>query len=147
MIELAAAMIGDVDEIDAVIERDLGILGGGDAFDGERDLELAFDALDRSPIERRLELPPAGAAAAAGDVALGNVALAPAVMGGVDRQTKRRVFVGDGAFDEIVDPGGVAAHVELKDAQRIRRRLCHAFESRIAHRAQHVGDAEFTPPP
>ena len=41
VIELAAAVIGDVDELDAVIERDLGVLGGGDALDGERDLELA----------------------------------------------------------------------------------------------------------
>jgi len=33
MIELASAMVGDVDPIDAVIERDLCILGGGNALD------------------------------------------------------------------------------------------------------------------
>src|SRR6202034_3560028 len=97
VVELAAAVIGDVDEIDAVIERELGVLGGGDAFDGERDLELALDALDRAPIERGLEFAARGAATPAGDVALGDVALAPAVMGGIDGQTKHAVFVGDGA--------------------------------------------------
>ena len=97
VIELAAAVVGDVDELDAVIERDLGVLGGGDALDGERDLEFALDALDRAPIERVLEVAAAGAAPAAGDVALGDVALAPAVMGGVDGQAERRVFAGDGA--------------------------------------------------
>ena len=61
--------------------------------------------------------PSAGAPPAAGDVALGDVALAPAVMRGVDGQAERRVFVGDGARDVIVDPGGVAAHIKLEDAQ------------------------------
>jgi hypothetical protein len=36
VIELAAAVIGDVDDFDAVIERDFGVLRGRDAFDGER---------------------------------------------------------------------------------------------------------------
>src|SRR6185437_7337688 len=134
---------GDVDEFDAVIERDLSILGGGDALDGERDLELRLDALDGFPIERFLKVPSARATAAAGDVALGDVAFAPAVMRGVDGQAERRVFVGDGARNKIIDPGGVATHVELKDAQGIRRGLSDPFEARIAHRRQHVGDAEF----
>ena len=63
-------------------------------------------------------------------------------MGGIDGQTERRVFVGDGARDIIVDPGGVAAHVELKHAQRVGRRLGDAFQAGIAHRREHVGDAE-----
>ena len=64
-------------------------------------------------------------------------------MRGVDGQAERRVFVGDGARDEIIDPGGIAAHIELEDAQGIGRGLGDAFETRIAHRRQHVGDAEF----
>ena len=63
VIELAAAVIGDVDELDAVIERDLGVLGGGDALDGERDLEFALDALDRLPIKRFLKVASARRAA------------------------------------------------------------------------------------
>ncbi len=37
VIELAPAVVGDVDRIDAVSDRDLGILGGGDALEDERD--------------------------------------------------------------------------------------------------------------
>ena len=61
-------------------------------------------------------------APAGGDEALGDVALAPAVMGGVDGEAERRVAVGDGALDVIVDPGLVAAHIELVEPQRIGRR-------------------------
>ena len=134
----------NVDELDAVIERDLGVLGGGDALDGERDLEFALDALDCLPIEGFLKVTSARPPPAAGDVALGDVALAPAVMRGVDGQAERRVFVGDGARDEIVDPGGVAAHVELKDTQGVWRSLGTdaTLKTRIAHRRQHV---ELTP--
>ena len=55
MIELAAAVVGDVNPLDAMVERDGGILGGGDALDRERDLETRLDAFDRAPVERRLE--------------------------------------------------------------------------------------------
>ena len=64
-------------------------------------------------------------------------------MGGIDGETERGVPVGDGARDMIVDPGRVAAHIELEHAQRVGRRLGHAFEAGIADRAQHMGDAEF----
>src|SRR6202166_2623999 len=80
MIELAAAVIGDEDEIHAMIEAKLGVFGGGNAFDGEGYLELRLDALDGLPIERFLVLAPRGAAPAAGDVALGDIAIAAAVM-------------------------------------------------------------------
>ena len=39
----------------------------------------------------------------------------------------------------IVDPGRVAAHIELEHAQRIGRRLGDAFEAGIADRTQHMG--------
>jgi hypothetical protein len=54
MVELAAAMVGDVDPFDAVIERDLGVLGGGDALDDQRDLVFVLDQLDRAPAQRLL---------------------------------------------------------------------------------------------
>ena len=142
VIELTAAVIGDVDDLHPMIERDLGVLGGADAFDRERYLELAFHAFDRAPIERHLEVAALHAAASGGDVPLGEVALAPAVMRGVDRDAKRRVFVFDRAFDVVVGPSGVATDVELEHAQRVGRRLGNLFEARIAHRAEHVRDAK-----
>ena len=63
-------------------------------------------------------------------------------MRGVDGEAERRVAVRDRALDMVVDPGVVAAHIELEDAQRIGRRLRHLLEPGIADRAQHVGDAE-----
>src|SRR5580700_9399844 len=56
MIELTATVIGDEDEVDAMIEAKFCVFGGGDPFDGERDLELRLDALDGLPIERLLVL-------------------------------------------------------------------------------------------
>ncbi len=64
-------------------------------------------------------------------------------MGGIDSNEKRRIAVGDRPRDVIVGPGRVAAHIELEHAQRIGRGLGHRFEAGIAHRAQHMGDAEF----
>ena len=58
MIELPPAVIGDVDDLDAVIERDLGVFRGTDAFDAERNLLFALHALDGAPIKRHLELAP-----------------------------------------------------------------------------------------
>src|SRR5262249_9435971 len=142
VIELAAAVVGDVDPLDAMVERDGGILGGGDALDRERDLEPRLDALDRAPVERRLEGAALHASSPRGHEALGDVALAPAVMGGVDGQAERGIAVRDRALDVIVDPGFVAAHVELEEAQRIGRRGREIFEPGIADRAEHVGGAE-----
>ena len=114
-----------------------------DALDGERNLELLLDALDGPPIEGSLVFAAGRAAAAAGDVALGEIALAPAVMGGVDREAERAVVLRHRAFDIIVDPGFVAAHIELEHAQRIGLGLGDRFETGIADRTQHMGDAEF----
>ena len=143
MIELSPTVIGDVDEVDAVIETEFCVLRGSDALDGERDLVLRLDALDGLPIERCLEFAARGAPAPAGDMALGDVALAPAVMGGVDGETEHAVLVGDGAGHMVVDPGRIAAHIELEHAQRVGRRLGDPFEAGIADRAQHMGAAEF----
>src|SRR5262249_47251747 len=77
MVELAAAMIGDIDDLDAVIERDLGVLGSPDALDGERDLILAFHAFDGAPVERHLKVAALHAAATSCDVPFGQIAFAP----------------------------------------------------------------------
>src|SRR5262249_60731316 len=51
VIELAAAVVGDVNPLDSMVERDGGILGGGDAPDRRRELESGLDALDPAPVE------------------------------------------------------------------------------------------------
>src|SRR5271168_4374017 len=45
MIELPAAMIGDVNKIDAVFEAELGVFRSGDTFDRERYLVFRLDAI------------------------------------------------------------------------------------------------------
>ena len=42
----------------------------------------------------------------------------------------------------IVDPGRVAADIELVEPQRLGRRFRQVFEPGLAHRAEHVRDAE-----
>src|SRR3954467_2800440 len=54
VVELPPAMIRHVDPINPVLDRDRSVLGGGDALDRERNLELRLDALDRAPVEARL---------------------------------------------------------------------------------------------
>ena len=128
MIELAAAVIGDVDPLDAVLDRDLRILGGGDALERQRNLVAILDALDRAPVEPGLIGTAGHATAPGGGVTLGDVALAPAVMRGVDRHAEGNIAVVDGAADMVVDKGVVAAHVELEDARGVGGGLGDRFE-------------------
>src|SRR4030081_3192990 len=79
VIQLPAAVVGDVDPFDAVIERDLDVFRGRDALDGERNVEAFLEALARAPVERGLELAARRPPAPGHDMALGDVALAPAV--------------------------------------------------------------------
>ena len=79
---------------------------------------------------------------AAALVALGDVALAPAVAVGVDGQAKRVVALVDGAADMVVDPGGVAAHVKLKDLEAVARGLGGLVEPGMRHRAEDHAVAE-----
>ncbi len=77
-------------------------------------------------------------------MALGDIALAPAVMGGIHCQAEHAVFVGDGALDMIVDPGCVATHIKLEHPQRVGRGFCNVLKAGIADRAQHVRTAELS---
>ena len=142
MVELASAVVGNIDPFDAVIERDGCILGGGDALDDQRDLVLVLDQFHGAPLQPFLEVAAGGAHAACADVALGYVAFAPAVMGGVDRQAERGISVRDGTADAILYEGVAAAHIELKHAQRVRRGLGDFLKARFGHRTQHMGGAE-----
>ena len=75
-------------------------------------------------------------------MALRQVALAPAVEGGVDGEAERGVAGGDGVLGLCIGPVGIAAYVELIDAQRLGCCPRHGLQTRFAHRTQHVRDAE-----
>ena len=92
MVELAAAVVGHVDPVDAVIERDRRILRGRDPLDDQRYLELVLDQLHRAPFQPLLEVA-AGGAERLSRTTLGDIALAPAVMRGVDGQAERGISV------------------------------------------------------
>ena len=64
VIELPSAVIGDIDPIDPMIERNPGVLGRGYALDRERDVETVLEPLDRLTSRAPLEMP--GLARAAG---------------------------------------------------------------------------------
>src|ERR1700716_1016189 len=112
MVELASAMVGYVDPLDAMIDRDHRVFRGGDALDHKRDLVLVLDAFDGAPVQRHLVFAAADVAAVGADETLGEVALAPAVMRGVHRETERGIAVGDGALDPVFDKGIVAPDIE-----------------------------------
>ena len=84
---------------------------------------ILLDPLDVAPVELRLIDAGVAGAHAAALVALGDVALAPAVAVGVDRQAKRVVALVHRAPDMVVDPGRVAAHIQLEDLEAVARGL------------------------
>ena len=141
VVELAAAVVGDVDALDAVLDGDAGVLGRGDALENEGDLEFLAQPRDIGPGEACLEIVGLRGPARGRHVALGEVALAPAVVVEVDGEAERDVAVGDGALDVVLDPGRVAADVELEDLGMIVAGR-HRLEARRALRAQHVQGAE-----
>src|SRR6267142_110388 len=137
VIELAAAVVGHVHTLDAVVARQRRVLGGRDALENERDVVKVLEALHVVPAERGLELVAAGARAPRLDEPPRQVALASAVHGGVDGEAERGVAVVLGALDVAVYPGVVAADVELEDAGVVGRRG-HGLEAGVADRAQHL---------
>src|SRR6266404_5759394 len=107
-----------------------------------RDVEPFLDPLDIAPVE--LSLVDAGVVDAhpAALMTFGDVALAPAVAVGVDRQAKRVIALVDGAADMVVDPGGVAAHIELEDLEAVARGLGSLVEPRFGDRRKDYAVAE-----
>src|SRR5665213_3184628 len=138
MVELAAAMVGDVDPVDAVIERYCRVFGGGDALDHQGYLELVLDQFHSAPVQPLLEIAAGGAHAAGADIALGDVALPAAVMGGIDGEAERAVASLDGAGDAILDKGVVAADIELIEPQRVGGGFGGFLQARLRHRTQHM---------
>jgi len=60
VVELAPAVVGDVDALHAVLARDQGVLGGGNALQDQRNVVRVLEALDVIPGERGLEVVPRG---------------------------------------------------------------------------------------
>ena len=146
MIELPAAVIGDVDPLHPMLHRDPGIFRRRNALDRERDVEALLDPLHRGPVERGLERaalhpPPSG-----GDEALGDVAFAPAVVRDVNGEAEAGIAVGNRALDVIVHPPRITAHVELIEPQRIGCRCREVLEAGVADRAEHMRHPELLDP-
>jgi len=93
VIELASAVIGHVDPLDPVIERDRGIFRRRDSLDDQRDFILVLDQFYRAPFQPFLEVAAGGAEPAFANVTLGDIAFTPAVMRGVDGQAERGISV------------------------------------------------------
>src|SRR5487761_1241827 len=102
-----------------MIERALGVLRRGDAPQDQWDVKVLLDPLEVAPVELGLVDARVVDAHPAALVTLGDVALAPAVAVGVDRQAKGVIALVDGASDMVVDPSGVAAHVKLEDLEAV----------------------------
>src|SRR5579859_1352805 len=95
-----------------------------------------------APVQPRLE---GGAFDGAGaprlDEAAEKIALAAAVHGDIHRQAEGAEAVVARTPHPIVDPGIVAAHIELEDARRLRRRG-GLLEPRLADGGEHLRHAE-----
>src|SRR5262245_36098548 len=91
MIELPAAMVRDIDYVDAMLDGEFGVLGGGNAFDDQRHAGDFLDLLGHLPGEHRLIDAPALAMAARRLPAIEQRPLAPAVVRRVYGQAKRDV--------------------------------------------------------
>jgi hypothetical protein len=92
-------------------------------------------------VQARLEIIGLGRPARGRHVALGKVALAPAVVVEIDGEAECDVAIGDGPLDVVLDPAGVATDVELEDLGVIVAGR-HRLQARRALRAQHVQSPE-----
>src|SRR5262249_38690402 len=142
VIELTPAMVGDIDAVDAKLDRLVGILDRSDAFQDQRDVEFRPAALDIAPVEPRLKDPGISAhdrarpARPAAPMALGDVALAPAVPVSVDGDAERVITGIDRTTELVVDPIGVAQHIELKNLEPVTRCRSRRLETGMGHTAQ-----------
>ena len=147
LVELAPAMVRHIDAIDPVLDRDLGVLGGGDALQDQRDVDILLDPVDVAPVELRLVDAGVAGAHAAAQVALGDVALAPAIAVGVDGQAEGVVALVNRAADMVVDPVGVAAHVKLEDLEAVAGGLRGLVQTGMRHRGEDHAVAELRASP
>ena len=149
LVELTTAVVGDVDDVHAMADRQIGVFGAGDAFEDQRYAEAILDPLDQVPAQRglqrgfaRLARHEARAPRRQGQVAFEQIAFAAAVDLGVDGQAEGPVAGVLGAADDVHHPGLVAMGVELVDL-RVGGFAGQRLEIRLADRTQDLEDAEF----
>ena len=120
VVDLTAAVVRDPDVVHAVLDGDLGVLGGLHALEHERQPGQLLDHVHRVPGQARLPLALGrGVDAPAGRVpARHHRALAAAVVGDVDGQGQGGVAGVLDAPDDVLDPVVVAVDVELENLGR-----------------------------
>src|SRR5437867_4018466 len=123
MVELAAAVVGHIDPVYSMIERDGRVFRRRDTLDHQRNFVPVLDQLHRAPVQSLLEVAAGGPDAAFADIPLGDIALAPAVMRRIDGQAERGIAIVDGSADDVFDKGVIASDIELVNAQGIGRSL------------------------
>src|SRR6186713_2487881 len=119
MVELAAAVVRHIDPIYAMIERDGGVFRSRNTLDYQRNFILRLDQLHRAPVQPLLEVAAGSPDAAFADIPLGDIALAPAVMRGIDGEAERGIAIIYRAADNVFDEGVVTANIQLVNAQRV----------------------------
>src|SRR5207302_2085354 len=103
-----------------------------------------LEALDHAPVKAGLGVTLELAAIGDAVEALHHVALAPRIIGEVDREAElRREAIVLRALVDAVDELVVAAHIELEDLERVGRLLGGLLERRLGRRALHHRNAEF----
>ena len=139
VIELSAAVIGDIDDVDSHLDTARGILGDINPFDEQRDVEVVFDVRDGLPGHSRLvvEIQRVRTRSGSRHMALEDVPFASGIGLRVGGETETRVTGIDRPPNEVVHPCLVAHEVELIDA-RARHELCNLFEIRRAHRTENL---------
>ena len=144
MIQLAAAVVGDVNHVNASFHTAFGVIAVHDTFHHQRDVVLCFDVGNGVPGHGGLmrKVPACGRGATRlGHVALHHVTLAAGVDLSVRGQTKAGVSRGYGALNVIVHPGVVAHQIQLIDT-RPRDALGHGLVVRRTSRTENLQNAK-----
>ena len=129
VIELTSAMVGDIHHVDTMIDRDGGILGRGDTFQDQWNLELGFDAVHILPGQCGLKLTSWHHTSA--NIALSNVTLTPAVVGAINSQAECGTSRCLRPSDKIIHPGCITMHVKLEHAQGVWNLTLHRLKSHL----------------
>ena len=125
MVQLAAAMVGDIDRLDAVLDCQTGVFSSGNAFQCERDVELRTEVRDIIPAKCGLKRHRIGTgpcpAATTRQIAFGHIALTTRVVRCVYSETEGAVAGFNGAMPHIIDERPIAANVELEHRRFFHR--------------------------
>src|SRR5258706_1123264 len=112
MIELPPAVVGNVDDVGAVLDREARVFRGGNAFENQRQTGALPHPREVGPVEPSLVA--RISTRLAQQKTVDQIALAPAVVGAVDRHADRAITRVLCADENFLDPFAIAAYVELK---------------------------------